>query len=273
MLCHLVAFVGLLVGIVFVTDFDKAAIVVAASMGGGAIVAWLVPAYVKLRHVRSQNRLLDRCRALYLLGGRSVDRGDTASAERILTRIRRIERIWRLGNSILFRITLALWGIVGGVVCSILLRLVLFIASPQSIHGTPLSAAMLIEQGQMAVATSIFAPVYAMIGYWEGWTKPWVIDNCGDRLWQMIHGAREVLITSSTFSSRMPEFDGMTPFEVFGLSPDFTRQQLAQARRKLIKTLHPDLWHTASPEERQAREDALKSVNAAYDLLRPLVSR
>lgn len=40
------------------------------------VLAWYVPAYFKHRHVRSQNRLLDRCRALLILGSQAFEVGN-----------------------------------------------------------------------------------------------------------------------------------------------------------------------------------------------------
>lgn len=60
----------------------------------------------------------------------------------------------------------------------------------------------------------------------------------------------------------------MSPQEIFGLGYHFTRRELDRARRRRVQELHPDRWHTASPKERHAREEALKRVNAAYDLLK-----
>jgi curved DNA-binding protein CbpA len=51
------------------------------------------------------------------------------------------------------------------------------------------------------------------------------------------------------------------------LGPTFTRRELERARRRLAWDLHPDRHRGASLHERKAREDALKRVNAAFDLL------
>ncbi|HKZ96108.1 MAG TPA: J domain-containing protein [Hyphomicrobiaceae bacterium] len=55
---------------------------------------------------------------------------------------------------------------------------------------------------------------------------------------------------------------------IFGISLKFTQRELDRARRRLVQELHPDRWHNAGTHERKAREEALKRVNAAYDVLR-----
>ena len=98
--------------------------------------------------------------------------------------------------------------------------------------------------------------------------RQWAIDNCGDRLWLLMFGPRAVEVALEPGTAGAPNFDGMTPYEVFGLGLSFTRRALDKARRRLVQELHPDRWHNADPQERKAREEALKGVNAAYDVLR-----
>jgi len=50
--------------------------------------------------------------------------------------------------------------------------------------------------------------------------------------------------------------------------PGFTRREQDGARRRLARELHPDRWQQPSPRERHRREEALKRVNAAFDVLR-----
>src|SRR5690606_10983815 len=84
------------------------------SLGLGYVVAWYVPVWLKNRHVKSQNSLLDRCRALLILGSQEREAGNKTSAEAALHRIRRLESRWALGNCIPFRISLALWAVAWG---------------------------------------------------------------------------------------------------------------------------------------------------------------
>jgi hypothetical protein len=123
-----------------------------------------------------------------------------------------------------------------------------------------------------AVSTSLLislpAFLHAFIAYFETWTNPHAIENCGDRLWQMLHGPKDLELKPETIKSDTSVFDGMTPREVFGLGFGFTRRQLDLSRRRLVQALHPDRWHNAPVAERKAREEALKRVNVAYDVLR-----
>ena len=132
-----------------------------------------------------------------------------------------------------------------------------------------LTAAEFLSDLPFTVAISMTAPLYALAGYFNDLANPWAIDNCGDRLWQLMFGPHSVQIAPEEVKINVPHFDGMTPREVFGLGRQFTRRELDRARRRLVRELHPDRWHNARPEERKAREDALKRVNAAHDALRP----
>jgi hypothetical protein len=86
------------------------------------ILIWYVPIWFKHRHVKSQKKLLDRCRTLLILGRQAFEVGDKAGAQKILARIRRLERLWRMGNSIPFRVSLAVWAIAWGIVICLLIR-------------------------------------------------------------------------------------------------------------------------------------------------------
>lgn len=238
------------------------------SMALGYVLAWYVPIWFKHRHVKSQNRLLDRCRALLILGSRAIEAGEKVAAERILLRIRRLESLWKLGNAIPFRVGLAFWAIVWGVAASVAIRFAGLLVVHYGWTGNLLAADKVPSELWTAAVISGTAPLYALMGYFEAWVNPWAIENCGDRLWQIIYGSRGVEPLRKPTRNDIPEFDGMTPREVFGLGAHFTRSELDKARRHLVRELHPDRWHSATPEELKGREEALKRVNAAYDALR-----
>lgn len=237
------------------------------SMAAGYVIAWYVPVWFKNRHVVAQNRLLDRCRMLLLLGSRAAGAGDKEGAEEILLRIRRLERLWRYGNSLPFKLSLALWAIAWGAILCVAIRF----AGQEVVHhgwtGTLIPADKILDELGVTVLISITVPFLAMIGYFEAWKNPWAIENAGDRLWEILYGPRGISLQPEP-EDPAPNFDGMSPQEIFGLGHHFTRRELDRARRRLVQDLHPDRWHSASPKERHIREEALKRVNAAYDLLK-----
>jgi hypothetical protein len=95
---------------------------------GSIASAIFVPAAMKRAHVRSQNRLLDRCRALYVLAVQAVEFANEATARSYLARIRRIEARWRFGNRNFFRVAFAFWAIGVGIVGFTILRALSFVA-------------------------------------------------------------------------------------------------------------------------------------------------
>ena len=123
--------------------------------------------------------------------------------------------------------------------------------------------------GELWIATviSMTAPLYALLGYFEDWTNPYAPENCSERLGHIIYGPKGVEAAAEA-DAGTPSFEGMSPHEVFGIAQNFTQRELANARRRLVRELHPDRWHNANIGERKAREEALKTVNAAYDMLR-----
>jgi hypothetical protein len=231
------------------------------------LLTWYVPIWLKHRHIRSQNRLLDRCRMLLILGSRAHGEGDEPTAQDALDRIRRLEQLWRFGNALPFRVALAIWAVGWSFAVCVGIRFAGLMMTHYGWTGRFIASENMMSELWIAVAISLFAIIQALTSYFESWVNPWVIENCGDRLWQLMFGPRAVLIIPET-GVEVPNFDRMSPREVFGLPPTFTRRDLDRARRHLVQLLHPDRWQQASFRERHLREEALKRVNAAYDSLR-----
>lgn len=239
-----------------------------SSIAFGFLLAWYIPASFKNRHVKSQNRLLDRCRALLILGSQELEIGNKAAADDALRRIRRLESRWRVGDSLSFRLSLMLWAVAWAVIACIAIRFLGAVASNYGWTGKLPAVKESVSDLWVAALISMSAPIYALVGYFEAWTNPWAIENCGDRLWQLIYGPRGVEPAPDQITADVPDFDGMTPREIFGLGQNFTLRELDRARRALVRELHPDRWQSVNSQELAAREEALKRVNAAYDVLR-----
>ena len=57
----------------------------------------------------------------------------------------------------------------------------------------------------------------------------------------------------------------MNPYEVLGVSPSASAEEIREAYMKLVKKYHPDRYQD-SDLKKQA-EDKMKQINAAYDQL------
>jgi hypothetical protein len=57
-------------------------------------------------------------------------------------------------------------------------------------------------------------------------------------------------------------------YEVLGVEPTATDQEIKEAYLRLARQLHPDQHPDASPEEREYWEDAMRELNDAHDTLR-----
>jgi hypothetical protein len=239
------------------------------SMGLGYVLSWYVPRSLKNRHVKAQNRLLERCRALLLLGSRALESGNKLAAEQILKRIERLESLWHLGHSIPFRTSLAIWAVAWGLIACVLIRFAGVLIVQYGWSSKLVAWESLPSELWLMVLVSLTAVLHALSGYFEDWVDPWAVENCGARLRQHIYGPRGLGVVPETEKSTLPDFDGLSPREIFGLGPSFTRRDLDRKRRRMVQELHPDRWHNASGHERKTREETLKRVNAAYDVLRP----
>jgi hypothetical protein len=231
------------------------------------LVAGFVPIWLRHRHVRAQNRLLERCRVLFMAASQALARGDRATALSILLRIQRLERLWRFGNSVLFRASLLLWAVGTALVLCVLTRTLGLLARDHFWGTGPLTAQQIQEHLVVVAAISLMAPLEAVGSYCAAWRQPWAIDNCGERLWQLLHGPRGLTLADPV-AETAPCFEGLSPRVIFGLGSTYTLRELDTARRRLVWDLHPDRHPRMPSSERQAREQALKQVNAAYDILR-----
>jgi hypothetical protein len=179
-------------------------------------------------------------------------------------RIRRLEARWRYGNSRFYRAAKMISAVALGMGAYLLIRyggLYLYMASNSSNPSQPLLPHHMIY---FLVAA---AALQGLLSYYGEWVNPWAIEDCGDRLQRLLDAGVSVELIPQR-ARKSARAVGITPREIFGLGPNFTRRELDQARRRLAKELHPDRWHGAEASTRRNAEEALKTVNAAYDALR-----
>ena len=58
----------------------------------------------------------------------------------------------------------------------------------------------------------------------------------------------------------------MNPYEVLGVSPNATDEEVKQAYRKLVKKYHPDQYKGTDYEA--TANEKLKEINEAYDMIK-----
>lgn len=142
-----------------------AALTALLPMAVSFLVAGFVPIWLRHCHVRAQNRLLARCRVLLLPASQALAGGHRATASAILVRIRRLERLWRYGDSILFRGSLLLWAVGTAVGLCVLTRTLGLLARDHFWGTGPLIAQRIQEHLMVAAAVSLMAPLEAVGSY------------------------------------------------------------------------------------------------------------
>ena len=58
----------------------------------------------------------------------------------------------------------------------------------------------------------------------------------------------------------------MNPYQVLGVSPNATDEEIKKAYRQLVKKYHPDRY-AGDPRAQEAASEKLKQINEAYDLI------
>jgi hypothetical protein len=147
---------------------------------GSSVFMLLAPFAIKRAHVRRQNDLLARCRALFVLAVQALELANERAARSYLVRIRRLEVRWRYGNSRPFRIALATWAIGIGVVGFLLLRALALLPFDRR-TPTADDVRRLADLVPLIPVFGAFASICAGGFYLDHWTHSWVIDDCGDR--------------------------------------------------------------------------------------------
>ena len=57
----------------------------------------------------------------------------------------------------------------------------------------------------------------------------------------------------------------MNPYQVLGVSPSASQEEIREAYMKLVKKYHPDRYQDSNLKKQA--EDKMKQINAAYDML------
>jgi hypothetical protein len=229
-------------------------------------IALLVPGMIKARHVRRQNALLHRARALLVIASQQLAQSDKSAALQTLTRMERLEAVWRLGNCRFYRAALASSAVLAAFVPSMAIRITGDYTIGLLKDGLS-SGALLILGVQSSCC------VWAVICAWcETWTPPELVDNCAERLRGWIAAGQNVAEIPLRPEAKAPEVSAapLTAKELLGLGRSYTRKELDAARRRMALRIHPDLGPAS---EREVRGRAMRELNSVYDELLPSASR
>lgn len=234
---------------------------------GGIGVAFYLPVRIKEAYVQHQNSLLDSARAHYLRGAQSFYAGDQPAANKALAGIVQLEGLWRSRNTSRSKVFLAIVAVAVTMIVVEVMRITGWRLMSMGL-GKPVEP-LGMSDVYVGIAYGICPLLTAIVSYRDGWTKPELLTDCAARLRAILSAQRQVAFprwTGSLGEKLGP--DGLSARDVLGVGRTFTRKELDAARRRLSTTLHPDRHHDATPAERAAQEEAMKRINAAYDLLR-----
>ena len=214
-----------------------------AGLLGGVALARMMPVAIRNWHIARQNRLIEDCRARYIVAVQGLADGDEQSARTLLAEIRAIERRWRRRDGIPSR--LALGAVAIGFVSLIATTLR---AAPvwlnDAAHSRPFDPTMILLIVGLCTC-------HTLDSFYGPFVSPWIVDDCGDRLEALLNTGRGVATQRAGRKRRLR--DGLAAREVFGLEPVFTFRQLSAARRRLAARYHPDRWQAASPSAENSR--------------------
>lgn len=230
-------------------------------------VAYWIPGFVKRRHVKRNNALMERCRAEYLLAIAAMERGDRPAAAAKLQTIRAIERSWRRRRHFLNRFLLGVWALTLSAVAYVAVRQISLVL-PLWFGGKSLLS-LLQRSAEMLTTTGVAifglgGACWGLNSWIDTWTDPAIIDDCGDRLQRDLNSLRQMATSDGSAYRRHSRSHALTDYEIFGLAPGFTLKDLDRARRSLAARFHPDVTHV----DRGFAEETMKLINAAYDRMK-----
>lgn len=87
-------------------------------------------------------------------------------------------------------------------------------------------------------------------------------------LWRLVKGQ---LLGPATRRQDLPGSSGgsaRAPYEVLGVAPTATPEEIRAAYQALVRQYHPDKVDNMAPELRELAEQRTKEINAAYNQLR-----
>ncbi len=200
----------------------------------GVVVAHGLPLLLRWRHVKRQDRILDRCRAAFIVGIEHARRGDDADANRALRRVRNMEALWRYGNSIVYRTALAIYVISISAVLGALMRAGCFwiwgISKSGSLNIDALANVMR-ETWALTVGYAVLPIVFAIVAWLQAWTKPEVLTDCGNRLEASLNSGSSIVVAEREPDvDDEPKFDAAFPLPQDGATED-RRARLPEGRR------------------------------------------
>jgi len=228
-------------------------------------IATAVPPKLRLYLSRRRTHWVKHCQAAYEEALHSLQEGDRSTAEKLLRRVQRWQSKWEERQTWAAAAQRAFWVISGVSLACLVVRLSPLILISYVSHDTGLLK--LVPQYEfiiwLSIPTLIILWNYFALSYDE--EAPFVVDFA-DRLGRALHAGQEVI--EGRYFLNLDDVSELR--DLFGLPPNFTVHELDKARRRLAAELHLDRWQDLEARARQAREEALKNINAAYERLSPL---
>ncbi len=241
-------------------------------------MVYVVPFLIAAAHRREQDRTLDKIRAAFVSGLAALDADRRQHAERLLLRIRRLERHWRIGASTPLQASLVAAMFTTGaffLMSHLIINLLLDDYARREFHLVSIVDAIN-HVGSRPWSIGVLGILAALAGLGsieqnrDVKARPWA-EFYGDKLAAAIKAGRGIA-TAPQHDGPAINFATASPREIFGLEQHFTKAELRRAWIRLAGELHPDRWASAGAGVQQLKEAALKRVNAARDELEGLAA-